>query len=322
MKGDSMFSEGELERVCCPGCGAEAHTVELRGKDLLYCTGGDHTLVRCSGCGLVYLNPRPHAASIGEFYQKDYFQVLIGSAAVASRREKFLIRISLIKDTRLVDQLRRRIGLSSEWNVLDVGCGIGSFLIALKNRLGMCGAGIDTIPDVVRSLRETHGLEIVEGNFLDEGMGFEEGLYDLVTMWHFLEHVEDPVRCLAKTHRLLRAGGYLAIEVPNYGGLSSRIFGNNWLGLCLPTHLTHFEPPSLIHILEKNGYEVLALVHDVFPLFLLGSMQLMIGKRSYYRDVKKYFWQLFLLSLLEAPLSRLFAAVKRGDVLRVIARRI
>jgi SAM-dependent methyltransferase len=80
--------------------------------------------------------------------------------------------------------------------------------------------------------------------------------FDVITMWHSLEHVPDPKRVLTEARRLLAPKGKLIIAVPNIDSLAFRIFGQSWFGLDLPRHLTHFAPWTLHLLLERVGYRV------------------------------------------------------------------
>ena len=293
----------------------------MRGCDLLYGKGGEFALVRCTGCSLVYINPPPSGESLSDYYRDDYFQLTIEPDARQTLRERVLIALTLLKDAHMVNWLKRRVSLDEETKVLDVGCGIGGFLIALRDRFGLTGTGVETIPAIVRSLRDKQRLEVVEGDFMDEGLLFRSAPFDLITMWHFLEHVPRPKHCLDRAHGLLAEGGCIALEVPNFAGMNAKLFGRHWLGLCLPTHLSHFEPLSLARILQESGFEVISMNHGIFPLFFTGSLQLKFSGRTYYDDVRKYLGRLLLFSFLESPVSRLFALLGRGDVLRMVARK-
>jgi SAM-dependent methyltransferase len=80
--------------------------------------------------------------------------------------------------------------------------------------------------------------------------------FDVVTMWHSLEHVHDPMTALREAYRLLAPGGRLLVAVPNIDSLAFRWFGSAWYGLDLPRHLTHFAPWTLQLMLERVGFRV------------------------------------------------------------------
>src|SRR5205823_10757107 len=82
----------------------------------------------------------------------------------------------------------------------------------------------------------------------------ESASFDVITMWHSLEHVHHPMKILREAHRLLVPGGRLLVAVPNIDSLPFRWFGSAWYGLDLPRHLTHFAPWTLHLMLERAGF--------------------------------------------------------------------
>jgi SAM-dependent methyltransferase len=114
--------------------------------------------------------------------------------------------------------------------------------------------GLDTSAAVVESIRTELGLPALAGTLPHPDLG--SASFDLVTMWHSLEHVHAPLEVLREAHRLLVPGGKLVVAVPNIDSLPFRWFGHAWLGLDLPRHLTHFAPWTLYLMLHRAGFRV------------------------------------------------------------------
>jgi SAM-dependent methyltransferase len=140
-----------------------------------------------------------------------------------------------------------------EGRLLDFGCGGGSFL-ARMHRQGWQVTGLDISTTAVQRVRGELGLRVFVGSLPHPEL--RPASFDVITMWHSLEHVHEPLEVLREAHRLLVPGGRLVIAVPNIDSLPFRWFGAAWYGLDLPRHLTHFAPWTLQVMLERVGFRV------------------------------------------------------------------
>jgi SAM-dependent methyltransferase len=101
-------------------------------------------------------------------------------------------------------------------------------------------------------LRDEYGIRAYVGTL--PHFDLEPESFDVITMWHSLEHVHEPAPLLREARRLLAPGGKIVIAVPNIDSLAFRWFGQDWFGLELPRHLTHFTPTSLLQMLQRCGF--------------------------------------------------------------------
>src|SRR4029434_6173141 len=105
-------------------------------------------------------------------------------------------------------------------------------------------------------LRENPGLRDVEfhcGLFYEQDLAADR--FDLVTMWHFLEHDYDPVRTLAAARKVLKPDGRLIMEVPRLDSVTFRLYRERWPGLQAPQHTVLYEKKTLLRVLQQNGFE-------------------------------------------------------------------
>jgi 2-polyprenyl-3-methyl-5-hydroxy-6-metoxy-1,4-benzoquinol methylase len=142
---------------------------------------------------------------------------------------------------------------------LDVGCGNGDFL-ELAKKAGWEPFGVEP-SDGAANFARSRGLDVVCGTL--ESAGYAAGLFDVVTMWDVLEHLPEPRRAAEEVHRLLTAGGFLVIRVPNTdfqllkAFVRETIFRGQRVSLQGNYHLNHFSPTSLRRLLMSTGFEVL-----------------------------------------------------------------
>ena len=114
--------------------------------------------------------------------------------------------------------------------------------------------GLDVSTAAIQRIRVELGLRAIVGTLPHPDL--RPASFEVITMWHSLEHVHGPLEVLREAHRLLVPGGKLFVAVPNIDSLPFRWFGSAWYGLDLPRHLTHFAPWTLHYMLEKAGFRV------------------------------------------------------------------
>jgi SAM-dependent methyltransferase len=251
-----------FESVRCYLCGSTEYEELITAEDDLGGTPGTFRFVRCSRCALAYQNPRVSLEHIGNYYDDQY---------IAHRRkrdwglltplfERAMNKLDVEKD-RIVS---RYIRLDAHSQVLDVGCAVGTFLQRLHQRYGARVAGVDfkdlTFAPTLREV-EFHCSLFYEARL-------EDARFDLVTMWHFLEHDYDPRRSLGTARRVLKPDGRLIIEVPRLDSRTFRWFGDRWPGLQAPQHTVLFDRDSLLRAVRASGFEVVDyLPYGAFPAY-------------------------------------------------------
>jgi 2-polyprenyl-3-methyl-5-hydroxy-6-metoxy-1,4-benzoquinol methylase len=203
---------------------------------------------RCSSCGLGFLDPRPSKQDISKLYSKEYCEdQFVEGGEVGS--PEFKKRLSL--ETHRVRFFR---GLKRKGKILDIGCGYGYFLEACRTMYGYDVHGLDVSGWAAHYAAEKLGLSVTVGEI--DTVNLPPNSYDVITMWHFLEHTRDPREAILKAMDLLKKDGILVIEVPNYDGTDARKNWDNWVGWQPPYHFYHFTPQTLKQLLGTCGFLV------------------------------------------------------------------
>jgi 2-polyprenyl-3-methyl-5-hydroxy-6-metoxy-1,4-benzoquinol methylase len=140
--------------------------------------------------------------------------------------------------------------------LLDFGCGGGSFLKRMADQ-GWDVVGLDAAVGAVRAVQEELGLKALVGTLPHPDL--RPGSFEVITMWHSIEHVHDPVGILREAYQLLVPGGKLIVACPNIDSWAFQRYGATWFGLDLPRHLTHFTPSTLHLALQLAGLRVESL---------------------------------------------------------------
>lgn len=285
-----------FEPVSCYLCGGTDTVPLVTAEDDLTGKPGRFTFVTCRRCGLAYQSPRLKLEHIGAYYDEEY---------IAHRRKTNwgwltpLYRRAMDKlDRAKIATVGENIALEPETKVLDVGCGAGSFLAKLRSTYGAAVTGVD-----FKDLSGSPWLEGVEfrcGLFYEQAFG--DRRFDLITMWHFLEHDYDPPRSLQFARDLLAPEGRLVIEVPRLDCLTWRLYRERWPGLQAPQHTVLLSRASLLDMLAQAGLEVIDhRPYGAFPpyfyLFAGAAFKLLKGKGlNLDRAILPYFLGQILLS--------------------------
>lgn len=236
----------------CPLCGYRDEELVLEAADATPADGLAlrFAVVRCRNCALTYTNPRPDAVSIGRFYPSDYRPHRRPRKLRQARRWPSL---AARWAGRVVPERDGDLPRLGRGRLLDFGCGGGSYMKRMADQ-GWAVTGLDAAVGAVRSIQEDLGLTALVGSLPHPDL--VAGSFDVVTMWHSLEHVHRPLEILREAFELLTPGGRLVVACPNLDSWAFRVFGPAWFALDVPRHLTHFTPQTLTDMLTAAGFRV------------------------------------------------------------------
>ena len=304
-----------LEEVPCYGCGDCSGRPFVEAQDDLTGKPGTFQFVSCDACGLTYQNPRVSLEHVKDFYDDEYIAHRKTNWGVLNKAfDRAMNQLDESKD-RLVS---RYASLDRTSEALDVGCGVGTFLKRLRDRYGAATTGIDF--KNLASYPALQGTEFHCGLFYDTPLA--DRRFDLVTMWHFLEHDYDPLRSLRTTHRVLKPGGHAVVEVPRLDSATFRMFRHRWPGLQAPQHTVLYDREHLLAFVERAGLEVVDyLPYGAFPAYFYlftGAAFMVLKGRGL--NLKRAIYPYFVGKVLTAPI---FAFEKRLNLAMqtVICRR-
>lgn len=241
----------------CPACGEKgavpAGPEDTRGP-------GPCIAVRCPQCFLVYIDPVPPEATAHESYGSGYYEPWQGREGRA--------RLALWARRLRMVEARARRGL-----LLDVGCGDGLFLNVARSA-GWRVDGIEFSPEGARRSSHRLGRPVAVGDLARERV--LRGPFDVITLWHVLEHLVEPAAMLAAARTRLRPGGLLVVAVPNLDNLPMRVAYRLARGRPLSLyvtgarepHISHFSPLTLAAFLRRGGMTGIELRADRCALTL------------------------------------------------------
>ena len=304
----------KTEKISCPICNSKSFCHILTTKDFRCSNFKDEfRLVKCKKCGVFYVNPRPVESEIYKFYPENYY-----SSKIFWGIGNYLIeKITKIYRKRAADLVLKykKGGL-----LLDIGCGTGDFLFEMKKR-GFRVVGND-VSAVACKLARKKGLRVINKKI--EECGFSRESFDIITLWHVLEHLHYPRKALKTINKLLKTKGILIIEVPNIESISFKFFGKYFFHLDIPRHLFHWSYSTLSYLLELEGFEILEYKYLKFNslLSLFRSFSRFLEEKSQNILIRKIAIVFFIPLLFFLTMFRFFLPSRKSDILRIVARKI
>lgn len=236
-----------MMQVPCAMCGSTRNRVMYRAQRVpddparLFSAAGGvrgmQTVVRCLDCGLIYVNPRPDAATVMRGYAEAAGDDYLGGGP--GREKTFL---------RGLAHLEKRAGRRGR--ILDVGCADGAFVKVARDA-GWNAAGVEPCARLAEHGRRMRGVVIATSDLA--GAAFADESFDAVTLWDVLEHAVAPTALLRECRRVLRRGGLILVGYPDIGSLQARLAGRFWWFL-LSNHLYYFTRGTIAACLHVTGF--------------------------------------------------------------------
>jgi SAM-dependent methyltransferase len=250
----------------CPLCSSSAFSSFLRCRDNLV-TNEEFELIECQHCGFVCTQDHPDEENIGKYYQSDDYISHNDSAKGFSNRIYLSVRNIMLGRKRKI--VERAAGMKGG-NLLDIGCGTGYFAGEMK-KAGWSVKGIEPNERARIFGVEKFGIEILVP---DKIQTLTDGSFDCITMWHVLEHFQDPFSYAKEVRRLLRPGEMCFCALPNCSSFDAEYYKENWAAYDVPRHLWHFTPETFCVFAGKSGFKVTGirpLPLDVFYISILSE---------------------------------------------------
>ncbi len=250
-------------------------------------TGGIFSILECNSCGLKFTNPRPEKEEISGFYDSEEY---LSHNVEKKNIKSYLYRI--VRKINLRSKLQIITRNSTGNRILDIGCGTGEFLAFCKNNK-LTVHGIEPNDKAREYGIEVHGLTIEKEEKLDS---LPTESFDVITMWHVLEHVPDLKSRMKKIRQLLCKDGTLFLAVPNSKCWDAAYYKEFWAAYDLPRHLYHFDNQAIIQLAAQNGFEVVKRIPmkwDAFYISLLSEQykkNKFIFLRAFFNGMRSNFY--------------------------------
>lgn len=248
----------------CPVCKGTSIAEKLSAKDHTV-SQKEFSIWHCNECTVRFTQDVPEQEEIGDYYASDDYISHSDTQKGIINSLYHLVRKRTLRSKRklVIAETGKKAG-----NILDIGCGTGAFLNAMKEG-GWKITGLE--PDTVARVKavKLYGIQPQESEKLFE---LKQGTYDAITMWHVLEHVHQLHAYIKQMTGLLKPGGKLFIAVPNYTSKDAAVYDGHWAAYDVPRHLYHFSPQSMEKLLSLHGLKLAALKPMWFDSFYVSML--------------------------------------------------
>lgn len=219
--------------------------------------------------------PKPSLENLPRYYEsEDYISHTDGKRSLFEKMYHFIKGIALRKKIKLINSI------SDKGSLLDIGAGTGDFLSAAKNNHWKV-TGIE--PNLkAKSIALKKGV-----SFEDDLLSLEDNSFDVITMWHVLEHVPNLEEYISELKRLVKSNGTIIIAVPNYKSFDAKYYQEFWAAYDAPRHLWHFSKTAIEKLFAKQSLkliDVLPMKFDSYYVSLL-SEKYKTGKMNFLKAV-------------------------------------
>lgn len=262
----------------CPWCNSENNSQFLKLKDY-FLTQEEFEILECDNCKLLFTSPCPTPEIIGKYYKsEDYLS--------HNEEKKGIVPMIYNRVKKINIKNKFNIAIVNQQptiNILDIGCGVGDFLHYAKTK-GCKVTGIEPNEEARKIAERKLNSQILSP---DELANIPNNSYDIITMWHVLEHVADLKTEIFHLQRLLKRNGTLIIAVPNYKSYDATFYKDKWAAYDVPRHLNHFSQTSIKNIFDKTELQLIdikPLKWDSFYISML-SEQYLKHKNSFARGI-------------------------------------
>jgi len=253
----------------CPICGHQNFKNKYHLQD--YTVSKEYyDILECGDCGFMFTQDVPNASSIGPYYKSEDY------VSHSNTQKGMFFKVYHIVREYMLNQKRKAIASNSQTNksqkILDIGSGRAYFLNHMQEHGYLC-TGIEQDAEVRELAAKEFNLNILAP---EELYKLEENQFDVITLWHVLEHVHDLRGYLEKIKKLLVKNGLLVIALPNPICADESMYKEQWAGWDVPIHLWHFTPSNIKDLLSQYEFELVEkrrLPFDPFYVSILGSQQ-------------------------------------------------
>lgn len=246
----------------CPICNSTQFSPFLECKDNTV-SRETFQIVQCDSCGFKFTNPRPAENELGRYYKsEEYVSHSNTKKGFINSTYQSVRKYTLLKKLQLISKYYKT------GRILDIGCGTGEFLNTCKNAKWQT-VGIEPDQDAREMAIKNYGLDVRPESDL---AALPDSSFDIISMWHVLEHVPKLNERVEELKRLIKPNGVIIIAVPNSDSRDAKIYKEQWAAYDVPRHLYHFAPKDIDSLFRKHNMRVFRILPMIFDSFYVSML--------------------------------------------------
>lgn len=261
--------------LSCPFCSSEQTNFKWDTLDL---QGNYWKLYKCDNCKFYFLNPFPTDSQLNKAYEISYY-------GEGDKKFSFPLVEKVLDFFRhkRAKSIKKLLKGNIQASILDIGCGNGRFLNYLYKLQFTNLFGVELPGNSAQRATTYKHLKI----FIDkiEHINFERETMDVITMFHVLEHIKNPIEIIKKIYSWLKPQGFFVVSFPNIVSLQAQKFKGNWLHLDPPRHLNFIAPEDFIQHMQQIGFELISERYFSVEQNPFGYVQSKLNKHASKRDI-------------------------------------
>jgi len=230
----------------------------------------DFLVLKCQDCGLIFL---PDIVINEEYYKKYYEQGYYNQQGKKGNviLNKILVSISSFSFKNKQRIISKIIDTSEKISIMDIGCGAGTFLSYLDSKK-FDKTGIEINIEGYEATKK-QGINVFNKDISE--INFDEKKFDVISLWHVLEHIKDPKLLFENIKNNLDNNGIIIFQIPNTGSAGFKYGKKNWFHMDSPRHLMLYNIKSVKKLCELTGFEIISIKNEFYdyPLDLFWSIR-------------------------------------------------
>jgi len=248
----------------CPVCDSASIKFYDHIKDFSV-SGEAFDIMECKICTLRFTQGVPSAEAMAPYYKsEDYISHTDSKKGLINRTYHWVRNYTIKSKRKLIEKTSKK----SAGALLDIGAGTGTFVSEMQ-AAGWQVLGMEPDDTARKIALEKYQITLQHPTFLFE---LEDKRFDVITLWHVLEHIHKLQDYIQVFHRTLKDDGYLIVAVPNYTSNDAEHYKEHWAAYDVPRHLYHFSPKSMQKLMYLNGFEVISVKPMWFDSFYVSLL--------------------------------------------------
>ncbi|MCD4729662.1 MAG: class I SAM-dependent methyltransferase [Bacteroidales bacterium] len=231
----------------CPICNSSIFSEFLTTQDY-FLTNENFIINQCSTCGFKFTNPRPALDDLTKYYESvEYISHSNADKGLINRIYQIVRTLTLKNKAKLINTY------VSEGQILDIGCGTGEFLNAMQQN-EFIATGIEPNQEARKQAKKKYGLAVYDESDINV---LSKKYYDVITLWHVLEHVFHLNERVSQIKELITEDGILVVALPNPASWDAKHYEKFWAAYDCPRHLYHFDQLAVKNLFKNYGFEII-----------------------------------------------------------------